>query len=586
MYEEDKVIMKSPLQEHLEIMLFLMEESVILNPNSAFACYFYNCKKTSENCEKNMYQYFPLNPISIEIMKQIQDDLDQLNQAENRFEFLREKFPIVSENSEKSYFSDVLIQMKKELIFNEKNFKRYTNKRIFLITDNDDPYNGQTGTALQGLRRNFRLLAADLSNAKINIFPFFLNKSEKVFDSSGYYDILYMNEIHEFDPMDMIEGSADREDADKSSELHSHSPFERSYSPLAVSDLKKLIIMKTKLRRVHFLCEFQIGKGIVIDVKGFSLFRRVTPKKTIATYTDGEMVRPTVSKMQYATKDGTPVNAKSDIIRAYIFGDQAIRFSAEQIVQMRNFDKDPNDDPPLFSGLKIIGFRTITKAFRYQYSAETLHFLTVANFNSYSNAFRAFSALYQSCRKLGKAAIVWGSPRVGVYANLYALIPTSYPGFSDTTSLGNPQGFYMFKLPFQDRIRGIPKHIKSGVSNEQLKKAFKSCLEGFVLKNGYVPSEYESPTLRWHYKVLNQDALLIEPEFDAEDVENEKDAEKYFSLDITSKKLSNIYIKMEQQRNVYNKMIENEIEVDQESAKKLRKFLFARELKRLVSTTK
>lgn len=70
---------------------------------------------------------------------------------------------------------------------------KYLSRRIFFVTDNDQPELSQTGRMASITR------AKDLGNIGVNFLPFFITK-DSIFDSSIFYEVcfsLYVLLVHQ-----------------------------------------------------------------------------------------------------------------------------------------------------------------------------------------------------------------------------------------------------------------------------------------------------------------------------------------------------------------------------------------------------
>lgn len=492
---------RTPLQEILSTISTTITELAISVPNTGLGLYFFHSKVTSEKCEPGLYQYFKLKPIDAAAMKQIQDDLEDGNLAK-KYQPSDEPYPSIS---------SVLLQTKKEYVFNARNAKRFSNKRVFLITNNDKPFDPTLGSQT---RKSLRILLGDLADFQINVVPFFLD-GKTPFDTSIYSEIFFLK--LEDDDLDLTEAPP--------------------LTSFAIQDIQSRVETRKEVKRVNFSCELHISKDLVIEVKGFSFFSKTEPRKSIDVYTGGEVPRTVLKRSSYMTKDlsKTAQDTNKDLIRAYQLGSEVIFLSDEQLEQIRHFDGRPD-------GLEIIGFKDIPESFDYGKSVSTCPFVYVNTRGKYINTFRVFSALFQSCRRLSRAALVWGSTRSNAFPSLYALVPSEYEGIKPPEY--TPQGFFLIALPFVDAIRQFPSYVEPNPTPESLVDAAEDFLKKFTLKRGYIPSNYTNASLQWHYKTLRDQALQTDvPEYVQKDPleMSEEEMRQYLSFDDTIVRLSKLH---------------------------------------------
>lgn len=536
---------KSPLRELLETIDELMGQLAITLPNTGIGCYFFNSEITSSNCESGMFQYFKLQDLNTKIMKQLRDTLNDTDDRNGKpVTQLSEEIPMIQYDSPESFddnrtcLNNVLVQMKKEFIFTARNNKRYNYKRVFLITDNDKPFDPSTSEG-QSLKKNIRLLLDDLDNAKINVVPFFLNKQQSTFESSLYAELLFLN---------TPEGTNSPHGEEGDDALFAG----KSIDPISIKDMRNRINSRKEVHRVQFQCSLEIGPGLTIAIKGYTVLTTEYARRANYMYTKSETPKTVQSYTKYYTADGSKMiqDKRAELVKAYKFGDEVICLSDQQLATIQNFEQDLETSCPK---LKIIGFREINKAFQHQYHIRNAPFVYVNTRGSYANSFRAFSCLYQSTRELERAAIVWGSVRKGSPGSLYALVPSNYSSINSISNSVFPQGFFMIQLPFRDNIRRFPSKAAAVQVPEQFTQIAKKLFNAFELKKGYTPMEYKNPTLQWHYKILRDEALLEEIQKEEEEGIAKK-ANAIIKFDDTLSKVSKIQMILNEERLKMQKM--------------------------------
>ncbi|KAK6197572.1 Ku family DNA binding and repair protein [Scheffersomyces amazonensis] len=181
--------------------------------------------------------------------------------------------------------------------------------------------------------------------------------------------------------------------------------------------------------------------------------------------------------------------------------------------------------------LKLVGFRNIDKL-DITYNSKPPIFVTAdlndglrssSSKGGYKNSFTTFSALYQSCTKLKKFAVLFGCIRKGAKPTLYAFYPTriEYSTRNQQNEQDFPQGFLLIRLPWIEDVRSLPDimyHFKgnqfetdetsNGVTSDELVFNLKKLFSQFFYDT-YSPSDYPSPSLNYFYKIIKSELLQI-----------------------------------------------------------------------------
>jgi len=123
-------------------------------------------------------------------------------------------------------------------------------KRVFLITDEDDPH---SGSARERLVTSARTTLIDLVQAGITVEPFFISTEDKPFDPSKFYSsVLLPSNLTEDDEAD---GSI----------------LPESISITRIDDLLSQMRFHEVPKRALFSVPLELAKGFVIGVKGYGL---------------------------------------------------------------------------------------------------------------------------------------------------------------------------------------------------------------------------------------------------------------------------------------------------------------------------
>lgn len=357
----------------------------------------------------------------------------------------------------------------------EQNCKVKATKRIVFVTDNDNPHKDDAQKKLSAKTR-----ASDLVEKSIFIEPTFISHSGRSFDTSIYYDDLALGT----DPY----GEAGTEDL---------------YMPKPVSALvlKKSIIESRHLKRPLYSVPLELPNNIIIGTKGYLLYKKrdvVSQKKKV--FTDAEVPKMVKIKSR-AIVEATGRELKlADLKRTFTFGGQTVNFSPEKLRELKSFG-----DPVI----RIIGFKP-ANAIKDWLNITHSTFIYPSD-DKIEGSIRAFSALYQTLRKMQKVAIAWCIMRKNDAPRLNALMPS--PGSHEEV----PQGLQMVPLPFADDIRKKPSKMYLEPTPDLIDHA-KDIIHSLTMPKGYEPERYSNPSLDWSFKVLESLALdeeLGEPSKDS-----------------------------------------------------------------------
>ncbi|KAF3907953.1 hypothetical protein ABW21_db0206510 [Orbilia brochopaga] len=340
----------------------------------------------------------------------------------------------------------------------------FNSRRLFIITDNDNP---ETDKKLRG---NAQTRARDLYDLGVRIEPFFISTPSHEFDKSLFYaDVMY-------DTGDELDHLLDDGDAGKSTDAETR--YEQMLSAITA---------KQAPRRALFSSKMEIGKGFVIGIKGFLLYKRVEPSRSHYIHERGEklqIVKGTTTRMVEETAQEV---APTQIRKAYKFGGETISFSDEEIKKIRNFG-----DPVL----RIIGFKP-QGDLQFWHNMRPSIFIHPSEDN-YTGSTRVFAALWNKLRDAKLMGIAWFVARRNAAPVMAAVWPST-----------EPQGLFLITLPFADDIRQNPEvpHI---VAPNHLIDRMQDVMRQLHMPRGYIPEKYPNPALQKHYKVL--EAIALEEE--------------------------------------------------------------------------
>ena len=403
-------------------------------------------------------------------------------------------------------------------IFQQK-ASNFTSRRLFIVTDNDNPHADSKSYRSQATVR-----AKDLYDLGVVIELFPISSSSHTFDTKLFWDdIVYRSSPS--DPDAIMYNPSSLKDID-TKQLKAGTADGITLLQLLLSTISS---RATPKRALFSAAHLEIAPGLRIGVKGFLLYKHQKPERSTYIYVGGE--KPEIVKGQttrYADdfEGGSRNVEKVEIKKAYTFGGEHIAFSQDEISKLRDFGS------PI---VRIIGFKPLDmlplwanfKSSTFLYPFE----------EDFVGSTRVFSALYQNMLKKKVLALSWFISRRNAPPVLAAIIPTLTAESDDATanqaavsSTGCPQGLHLIPLPFADDLRQNPPstHPVPLRAPDELVDKMRPIIEQLNLPKGiYDPSRYPNPSLQWHYRILQAIAL----EEDLPEKPEDKTKPKYRQID-------------------------------------------------------
>ncbi|KAI0463953.1 hypothetical protein LJB42_002962 [Komagataella kurtzmanii] len=458
---------KSQLQIILENVSEVISELVITLPGTGIGCYLINYQGGQHD---EIYPIFELQDLSLEMMKQLYQVLEDHTSGLNPLE---KQFPI--EHS-KPLSASIFFHLR-SLFYMAKTHKRtrrhYNLKKIFLFTNNDRPYNGNSQ-----LRIPLKKTLADYNDVDITLIPFLLNKpSGAKFDKTEYSEILF---------------------------------YDKDARSMSIDEIRQRISRHKEIKRVYFTCPLKIANNLCISVKGYSMFYHETPRKIKFVVNEGSTFKDVETKSQFVDPTSGKEFSSEQLIKAYPLGSDAyIPLNPEQVKTINRLNDIIN-----IPSLEILGFRDISN-WLPQYQFGKASFVSPNNYGDFTHSQRTFSCLLQSMTKKSKFAVLFGTLKNNAAPRLFGMIPSTLPQYE---SCNLPQGFFLIKLPYLDDLRQLPPKIAPVDADlDELVPLFSNLIGKIHIKNGYQPQEYENPSLQWHFKMLRDDYLQLEHDINISD---------------------------------------------------------------------
>ncbi|KAK3990110.1 SPOC like C-terminal domain-containing protein [Cladorrhinum sp. PSN332] len=366
------------------------------------------------------------------------------------------------------------------------NAANFGSRRLFIITDNDDPHkNDKTAKSSAAVR------AKDLYDLGVVIELFPVSRAGKAFDLPKFYDdIIYR------DPAAEVSGAADEVKTSKSGD-----------GLTLLSSLISNINSKQTPKRSYFSnLPFELAPGLTISIKGYMPLHRQTAARTCYVYLGGEQAQLAQSETVKMDSETRTVE-KSETKKAYKFGGEYIKFEEKEVKSLKEFGGRV---------LRIIGFKPQSRIPMWA-SVKKSTFIFPSE-EGYVGSTRVFSALWQKLLKSKKVGIAWFVARQNANPVMVAIMPSGNLSDDGSEIPYLPAGLWLYPLPFADDVRtvdiaakprtadGLTDKMREIVENLQLPKAI------------YNPLKYPNPSLQWHYKILQAFALDEEVPENAEDL--------------------------------------------------------------------
>lgn len=355
----------------------------------------------------------------------------------------------------------------------------FTSRRLFLVTDNDNPHSGS-----KDLRSSAAVRARDLYDLGVIIELFPISPPGREFDRSKFYDdIVYQS--HPADP----EAPAPISSTTKASS-----------SKDGISLLNSLlsnINSKSMPRRALFSnVPLEFSPDLRISVKGFIIFKRQEPARSCYIWMNGETPELVLGSSSRMTEDSARPVEKTEMRKAYKFGGENVTFTPEELAKLKNFG-----DPVI----RILGFKPLSmlpiwanlKHSTFIYPSE----------EDFIGSTRTFSALHQVLLKQKKIAVTWYIARRNA-APVYAALIPGPEKLGQAGEQNMPPGLWITPLPTADDIRQNPEVTTQITAPDILKDKMRPIVQNLQLpKESYEPSRYPNPALQWHYRILQAIAL-------------------------------------------------------------------------------
>lgn len=484
--DEDSKDRDSAVAAALKSAYLLMKQRIIAQPKDMMGILFFGTKKTgfrdsagSDSQYPNCYLHTDLDIPSAHVVKALKSLAEEGEDPDG----------ILEPSGKLSPMTPMLFCANNIFTTNAPNFG---SRRLFIVTDNDDPFDGNKDKKNQAAVR-----AKDLFDLGVTIELFPISREGRKFDLEKFYsDVIYLDPVSVADRDASADGTADNE-----------IPAIKSGDGVSLlNSLLSNINAKQTPKRAYFTnMTFELAPNINISVNGYLILHRQTIHRSCYVYLENDNAPPQIAQgTTTKTEDGSMRTVdKSEIKKAYKFGcgGDFVYFSPEEMEQLRKFDKESKC-------LRVIGFKPRSMLPPWA-AIKKSHFIFPTE-AGYVGSTRVFSAVWKKLLESDKMGIAWYIPRKNAVPQMVAIIPSKKPSDEDCGTPGLPAGLWLTPLPFVDDLRDLtPLRQKQPVrASDELIDTMRIIVQNLKLpKDMYDPSKYPNPGLQRHYQVLQSIAL-------------------------------------------------------------------------------
>ena len=343
------------------------------------------------------------------------------------------------------------------------------NKKIILLTNQDDPH-----AADQALKRHALRKAVDLVSDEISLDIIPLQCGQDKFEWKKFY-------------RDMIPTSDDdaQRALDESMETAS----------MKYEDLLRVVRMKVHPKRTSGKLKFDFGGGLKMAVACYNLVREATlPSKMRLTVDKSEPVKSQRNFIHPNT--GAPL-LPSEINFSQTYSGKKILLTSDEIKTLKKMEIEP--------GLKLFGFRKVDELKRHQF-VQSGSFLYPDN-ETIKGSKDLFSTLMQSCLAKDVMAICRYKRSESSAPCFVALLPIEEVKDGEDGAQITPPGFALFHLPFVEDIRHVPNDMNFVQPDPEPLETARKMIRKLKAKN-YSVETFPNPRLEHFYN--NLECLALE----------------------------------------------------------------------------
>ncbi|KAI9676152.1 MAG: ATP-dependent DNA helicase II subunit 1 [Caeruleum heppii] len=492
--ESKKATIETPASAALKCAYQLMQQRIISSPNDMMGILLFGTEKAKSQDEEDHSRgglSYPHCYLLMDLNVPAASDVKTLKSVVEDDAVARD---LLVPSTDPVSMANVLFYANQIFTNRAPNF---TSRRLFLVTDNDNPHSRD-----KALRASATVRAKDLYDLGVIIELFPISSPDHEFDRSNFYD-------------DVIYRSSPT-DPDAPAQLSAVHTASSADGITLLNSLLASVHSRAVARRALFSnLPLEIGPGLKISVKGYILFKRQVPARSCYVWLQGEQPQIAKGSTTQMAEDTARVVDKAEIRKAYKFGGEQIAFTPEEISALRYFG-----DP----GVRLIGFKPMS-LLPFWASLKPATFIYPSE-EDFIGSTRVFSALQQKLLKDDKMAVAWYIAR----RNASPVIAALLPGAERLGEFGEqqiPPGMWIVPLPYADDIRQNPEtiHVPAPDSLVDMMRTVVQQLQ--LPKAQFNPEKYPNPALQWHYRILQAMAL----EEDLPEKPEDKTIPKYRQID-------------------------------------------------------
>ncbi|KAI3402276.1 hypothetical protein diail_206 [Diaporthe ilicicola] len=452
----------------------LMQQRIIAHPKDMMAILFFGTEKTKvrdvpDDTYPNCYLHTDLDVPSADAVRALKD------MAETG----KDPNGILKPAKAKASMAQMLNCANQILMTNAANFG---SRRLFIVTDNDDPYAGD-----KQQRASAAVRAKDLFDLGVTVELFPVCRQGQKFDLDKFYtDIIYRDPYSATDP-------------DNPDEIKT---LKTGDGISLLNSLVSSINAKQTPKRAYFSkMPFHLAPGLSISVNGYLILHRQTVQRSCYIWVEGD-AKQIAQGQVIKTEDGSMRTVeKGEVKKAYKFGSGGdfVYFKPEELEQIRHFEG---------KCLRIIGFKP--RSMLPPWAAVKKSAFIFPTEADVVGSTRVFSALWRKLLDSKKMAIAWYIARKNAVPQIVAILPSKRPSDEESGTQSLPAGLWIYPLPFVDDMRDLTTLKNQPVvrASNELVDQMRIIVENLQMPKGmYDPSKHPNPALQWHYKVLQNIAL-------------------------------------------------------------------------------
>ncbi|KAI1774107.1 ku70 protein [Hypoxylon cercidicola] len=464
--DDKKADKDPPVYAALKCAYQLMQQRIISNPKDMISIVLFGTEKTKYGDDQNLYPhcyvYTDLDVPAAQDVKSLRGLAEEGEDAD-----------VLVPSSEGVQMLHLLVLANNLFTTKAPNFG---SRRLFIITDNDDPHGDNKDYKDKAITR-----AKDLYDLSVTIDLFAITRDEKKFDFSKFYDdIIYRDVVaEETNPRKV-------------------STSKTGSGQTLLNSLISNINSKQTPKRAYFSnMPLELGPGLQISVRGYNILQKQAPARSCYVWLDGERAQIAVGETARIAEDSARTVQAGEVKKAYKFGGEYVYFSEEEQKSIKQFGG------PI---IRIIGFKDRSQL-GFWASINKSIFIFPSE-EGYVGSSRVFTALWQKLLKSKKVGIAWHVARTNGNPQLVAIIPSKSQEDRKSGAGFIPAGLWLYPIPYADDVREGPGQVNLVRTTNELTDRMNKIIGNLQLPTAmYNPLRYPNPALQWHYKILQALAL-------------------------------------------------------------------------------